>query len=79
MEIEQLCNEFHIKIGLEKKLKITIEEGDIEVDDNYFKGVIKIDNLKDYTQAYKPKPFLKILQGNGIIYHYLGSSKSTIK
>lgn len=82
MDIKKLCEEFHEKVGKDKTVKITIEEGDTKNMEGWYVGQMRSEVIQEITsrpKIEKPKPFLKISKGNGIVYSYLGSSKSTDK
>ena len=73
MNIEKLCEEFHEKIGKDKTVKITIEEGDTKNMEGWYVGQMRpevVEELVNRTKTEKPKPFLKISKGNGIEYSY---------
>ena len=78
MDIEELCEEFHEKIGKDKTLRIFIEEGDTEdtTEDNtgWFTGTMRPEvweEIKNRPKTEKPKPFLKLSKGDGIEYSYV--------
>ena len=78
MDIEKLCEEFHEKIGKDKTVKITIEEGDVDDMTGWFTGTIKPEvweEIKNRPKSETPKPFLKIGKGNGIEYSYVSFKK----
>lgn len=78
MDIEKLCEEFHEKIGKDKTVKITIEEGDVDDMTGWFTGTIKPEvweEIKNRPKSETPKPFLKIGKGNGIEYSYIAFKK----
>lgn len=74
MDIEKLCEEFHEKIGKDKTVRITIEEGDTEDKTSWFTGKMRPEVWKeivDKRTTEKPKPFAKYSKGNGIKYSYI--------
>ena len=74
MDIEKLCEEFHEKIGKDKTVKITIEEGDVDDMSGWFTGTIRPEvweEIKSLPKSEKPKLFLKTGKGNGVEYSYV--------
>lgn len=74
MDIEKLCKKFHKKIGKDKTLRITIEEGDTNKQENWLFGVIDkevFEGIKNNSKIKKPKSFLKLSKGEGIEYSYV--------
>lgn len=69
MDIKELCEEFHEKVGKEKTVKITIEEGDTEVMTDWFTGTMRPEVWEEIKN--RPKPFAKLSKGNGIEYSYI--------
>lgn len=74
MDIEKLCKEFHEKVGKNKTVKISIEEGDTEDMTGWFTGTIKpevLEKIKNQPKSEKPNPFIKLSKGNGVEYSYI--------
>lgn len=76
-DIEKLCEEFHEKVGKDKTVRITVEEGAIEdVEDmtGWFTGTMRPEvweEIKNRPRTEKPKPFVKLSKGNGVEYSYV--------
>ena len=70
MNIEKLCEEFHEKIGRDKKLKISILEGDTETEDTEGWFIGKADRFK-VKNIKRQRPFAKLTKGLGIEYSYI--------
>ncbi len=78
MDIENLCEEFHEKVGKEKTVKISVEEGDTEDMTGWFTGTMRPEvweEIKNRPKVEKPKPFAKLSKGNGIEYSYISFKK----
>ena len=76
--IENLCKEFHEKVGRDKTVKISVEEGDIEDMTGWLTGTMRPEvweKIKNQPKAKKPKPFSKLSKGNGIEYSYISFKK----
>ena len=74
MDIEKLCEEFHEKVGKDKTVRISVEEGDTENMAGWFVGKIKPEvweEIKKRPKREKPKPFAILSKGNGIEYSYI--------
>lgn len=74
MDIEKLCEEFHEKIGKDKTVKISIEEGDTENMTGWVTGIMRPEvweEIKNRPKPEKPKHFLKLSKGDGIEYSYV--------
>uniref|UniRef100_UPI00404B49ED hypothetical protein n=1 Tax=Flavobacterium sp. TaxID=239 RepID=UPI00404B49ED len=74
MNIEKLCEEFHEKIGKDKTVKISIEEGNTENMTGWVTGIMRPEvweEIKNRPKKEKPKPFLKLSKGDGIEYSYV--------
>ena len=74
MDIEKLCEEFHEKVGKDKTVRISVEEGDTENMAGWFVGKIKPkvwEEIKNKPQREKPKPFAILSKGNGVEYSYV--------
>jgi hypothetical protein len=77
-KIENLCKDFHEKIGKNKTVKISIEEGDTEDNSKWFTGTIRPEVWKEIKNKFtekKPKPFMVLSKGNGIEYSYIEFKK----
>jgi hypothetical protein len=78
LDIEKMCEEFHERIGKEKTVKISIEEGDTEDMTGWFTGTIRPEVWKEIVnrpKIKKPKPFAKSSKGNGVEYSYISFKK----
>ena len=74
MDIEKLCVEFHEKVGKNKTVKISVEEGCTEDMTEWFTGIMRPEvwqEIVDKQTTKKPKPFAKLSKGNGIVHSYI--------